>query len=115
VGVDFLQLRAKPFIKGWDSSRLELAKKNLFTREAEFLAVGAIARIVGPVRLNVGDDVLVRVDCDSLVVVSELTVRAVFLAPPCDVVDAVRQSGGYANGCVASVSPTHDIIEVVIK
>jgi len=114
MGVDFLKSKAKTFIKGWDSSRLELARRNLFTRDPSCLATRVVARTLGST-LSVGDVVLVRTDGSRLVVIDDLAIRAVFVKPPPDVFDRIRDSGGYAHGEIAGAFPTLQLVEVTIR
>jgi len=114
MGVDFLKSKAKTFTKGWDLSRLELARRNLFTRDPSCLATRVVARTLGPT-LRVGDAVLVRTDGNRLVVIDDLAIRAVFVKPPPDVFDRIRDSGGYANGEIAVAFPTLQLVEVTIR
>jgi hypothetical protein len=114
MGVDFLKSKAKSFNKGWDLSRVELARKGLFTREPDCLATGVVAKMIGT-PLRTGDSVLVRTDGDRLVVVDDLAVRAVFVKPPPDVFDKIRASGGYAKGEIALAMPSLQLVEVTIR
>jgi len=114
MGVDFLKSKAKAFVKGWDLSRLELTRKDLFTREPNCLATGAVARTLGSA-FSVGDTVLVRVDDNRLVVIRDLAIQAVFLEPPPDVFDRIRASGGYANGEITGAFSEIQLVEVTIR
>ena len=114
MGVDFLKLKAKSFTKGWDASRVELARKGLFTREPSCLATWVVARTIGTT-LKAGDLVLVRTDGDRLVVVDDLAVQAILLKPPPDVYERIRESGGYAKGEIAVAFPSLQLIEVTIR
>jgi len=114
MGVDFIKSVAKPFNKGWDVRRLELARTNLFTREADCLASSAVARAVGAITFSAGEQVHLRVDGDQLVVVQDLSVTAIVVKPPATMVEQIHQSGGYAKGEIVALHPTLNLMEIMI-
>jgi hypothetical protein len=115
MGVDFLKSKAKAFTKGLDSDRLASTRRHLFAHHPEHIATGAIAKVVGPQKLAAGDDVLVRADGDRLVVVVDLAETAVFEKPPDSLVQAIRQSGGYAKGRIEAAYPTLELVKVLVQ
>jgi|GEM_PF-1525176 len=115
MGVDFLKSKAKTFVKAWDNSRLEIARRGLFTREPDCVAKNVVAKSIGPLTLRAGDQVLLRADGDRLLVLVDLSVRAEFIKPPASVVEAIRKSGEYAKGNIATAFPTLGLIEVSIQ
>jgi hypothetical protein len=115
MGVDFLKSKARAFTKGWDRSRLELARRSLFTVQPPDLSRSAVAKIVGAPRLNAGDTVLIRSDGDGLAVVVELNVAARFVHPPEDISKIVEEQGGCVAGSVQASFPTLGLVEVALR
>lgn len=101
MGLDFIRQKAPSFTKSWDRHRIALCQRSLFTRDPELRSRSALARTQA--RLGAGDAMLVRADGTGLVGYSGLTPVAEFVDPPPDLVDAVRATGGYAEGKVVSV------------
>jgi hypothetical protein len=114
VGVDYMRLKAKPFLKGLDQGRVEIARRNLFTRDPAKPDHAIVAHYTRPGSLTEGSEVLVRAEGEGLVLVDDLTIRAVVVRPPPSIVDAIRQIGGYARGRILKMHPTLQLLEVAI-
>jgi hypothetical protein len=112
MGVDFLRSKAKPFIKAWDTSRVDLTRRTLFTRDPQATPVSAVARMTGPTSLLVGDEVVVQADGSRLLLVMEHSVRAEVVKPPESVMETIRGCGGYALARVSAAHPAMTLAEV---
>jgi hypothetical protein len=112
VGVDFLKSKQKSFAKGWDVERLGISQRHLHGID---VANDVVARTIGPNDLHDGDQVLVRADGDRLSVVVDLAPAAVFLEPTPAIVNAIRESGGYARGTIQAAYPTLGLITVQLR
>lgn len=111
MGVDFIRQRTASFKKSWDRHRIELCERSLFTNDPERAARTALAKI-GPA-VAADSSMLVRAESGALVGYRDLTRTAVFIDPPADLVQRVREAGGYAEGRVVAV---HDgnVAEIAI-
>lgn len=98
MGVDFIRQRAKTFQKSWDSHRLELTKRTLFTREPDCIIRAGVARVVVADLVEIGSQHLLRVDDGKLVALSGTKTVAVFVNPTASMLEAIERTGGYANG-----------------
>lgn len=101
MGLDFIRQKAPSFTKSWDRHRIELCQRSLFTRDPELESRTALART----RPGIGADaaMLVRVEEAELIGYRGLTRVAEFVDPPPDLVQAVREAGGYAEGQVVAL------------
>lgn len=100
MGLDFIRERAKSFRKSWDRHRIELCQRSLFTKDPEGVPRTALARTRE--FINSDSSLLVRAERGGLVGYQRLTPVAVFVDPPSDLVDAVLEAGGYAEGQVVA-------------
>ena len=114
MGVDYMRLKAKPFLKGLDHGRVEIARRNLFTRDPARPEHAIVARCTGPLTPAEGSEVLVRAEGEGLVLVDDLAVRAVIIKPPQSVVETIREIGGYARGRILKTHPSLELLEVAI-
>ena len=112
MGVDFLRSKAKAFNKTWDTSRVNLARRTLFTRDPQATPVSAVARMTGPTSLAVGDEVVVQTDGNRLLLVIEHSVRGEVVKPATSVLETIQGCGGYALGRVSAAYPTMTLAEV---
>lgn len=101
MGVDFIRQRAGSFTKSWDRHRIELCQRSLFTKDPEGVARTALAKTHSPI--NVDSLMLVQAEGRSLVGYRDVTRVAVFVDPPANLVKAVHEAGGYAEGRVVTV------------
>ena len=115
MGVDFLKAKQKQFAKGWDLQRLAASQRRLLGNDAGVLANDVVARTIGTNSLHEGDEVLVRADGDRLGVVVDLAPAAIFLEPTPAIVNAVRESGGYARGTIQAAYPTLGLLKVQLQ
>jgi hypothetical protein len=110
MGVDFIRARAKTFTRSWDQGRIELAKRTLFTCDPAYLPRTAIATTSAAIVPRT--ILIVRWENGTLVGYHELTPVAYFVSPPADLVSAIQEHGGCAEGEVTSV---HDsTVEIAI-
>ena len=101
MGLDFIREKAPSFKKSWDRHRIALCQRSLFTRDPELRSRAALATTEAGV--GAGAVMLVRVEGAGLTGYRGLTRVAVFVDPPPDLVAAVREAGGYAEGEVVAV------------
>lgn len=101
MGLDFVRHKAASFTKSWDRGRIALCQRSLFTKDPEMGSRTALARMHGTVSAD--SAMLVRVDGMGLAGYDGLTRVASFVAPPPDLVAAVRETGGCAAGTVVAV------------
>jgi hypothetical protein len=101
MGLDFVRHKAASFTKSWDRGRIALCERTLFTMDPEMGSRTALARTHG--RLSADSPMLVRVEGNGLAGYHGLTRVASFVAPPPDLVEAVRETGGCAAGTVVVV------------
>lgn len=100
MGLDFIRERAASFTKRWDRDRIELCQRTLFTKDPELGSRTALARTRGAI--STGAPLLVRTEGGGLVGYKGLTPVAVFVDPPADLVDGVRDAGGCAEGRIVA-------------
>ena len=115
MGVDFLRSKAKAFKKRWDMDRLELARRNLFTRDPECTVRTIIGRTFGSVQVVEGTRLLLRAEGEKLTGLLDLVACVDVPSPPESIMQAVRESGGYANGVVALAMPSEGVVEVLVQ
>ena len=114
MGVDFMRLRAARFVKSLDQSRVDLARKHLFTREADCIARDLVAKSPGS-RLVADQEVLVRLANDRLVLMEGIEERGEVVKPPADVLDHIAATGGFATARVTRTLPTLDLAVVSLR
>lgn len=101
MGLDFVRHKAASFTKSWDRHRIELCQRSLFTKDPEMGSRTALACTHGTI--NADSSMLVRVEGKGLAGYHGLTRVATFVAPPPDLVEAVRETGGCAAGTVVAL------------
>jgi hypothetical protein len=114
MGVDFIRQRAKAFRKSWDSHRVELTKRTLFTREPDCIVRAAVARMIGLEPIEIGSRLLLRLDEGKLVALKGTTTVAVFVNPPTSAIEAIERTGGYAKGEVITAGHVDGLAEITI-
>lgn len=114
MGVDFIRRVAKTFKKSWDHSRVDLATRELFTREPLCITRISVARDLGTERLTQGVRVIVRIDGDGLTAVIGTLRVARLVNPSQSLVAAIESAGGYANGVIGAREQGNDILEISI-
>jgi hypothetical protein len=114
MGVDFLKSKQKKFAKGWDLERINALQRRLLGSDTGILT-DVVARVVGTTSLHEGDQVLVRADGDYLSVVVDLTPAAVSLEATPAIVNAVRESGGYARGTIQVAQANLGLVKVRLQ
>lgn len=113
MGVDFIRERARGFVRSWDSARVELATRTLFTSDPSCRPRAAIASCSASRPVLPGTVWVVRCENGGLVAYEELTQVARFVDPPPELVAAVGGCGGCATGEVIEVySPS--LLEIAI-
>lgn len=115
MGVDFLKTKCKQFAKGWDVERLESARNRFLSAGSDSLASGVVAKSIGPHNFHAGDEVLVRADGDGVSILVDLAATAILVEPSPAIVNAIRESGGYARGTVEAAYPTLDLLKLQIR
>lgn len=109
MGLDFLRQRAKAFNRSWDHHRVRLGTPSLFSVDPACAPRTAVARTTRP--LEPGTGMLVRSENGDLVGYDGHTRIALFVQPPSDLVAALRESGGYAEGRVV-ITRSENVVEV---
>lgn len=112
MGVDFLRSKAKPFLKAWDASRVDLTRRTLFTRDPQAAPVSAVARMLEPSSLCDGQEVVVQADGDRLLLCVDHAVRAEVVKPPESIIRQIEGSGGFSLGRIHKAFPTMALAEV---
>ena len=115
MGVDFLRSKAKAFTKRWDMDRLELARRNLFTRDPECAVRTVIGRTRGPVQIVEGSQLLLRAEGEKLIGLLDLVPCVDIPSPPESVMQALRNSDGYAKGVVSFAMLSDGVVEVLVQ
>jgi len=114
MGVDFLRSKAKPFLKAWDASRVDLTRRTLFTREPHAAPLSAVAKMVGPLSLSEGDEVVVQADGDRLLLCVDRSVRAEIVKPAEPILRRIEDRGGFSLGRVNKAFPSVTLVEVCL-
>ena len=112
MGVDFLRSKAKPFLKAWDASRVDLTRRTLFTRDPEAAPVSAVAKMRESSGLSEGDEVIVQADGDRLLLCVDHAVRAEIVKPAESIVRRIESTGGFSVGRVHKAFPSMALVEV---
>lgn len=112
MGVDFLRSKAKPFLKAWDASRVDLTRRTLFTRDPHAAPVSAVAKMVDSSSLCEGDQVVVQADGERLLLCVDHSVRAEIIKPAEPILRRIRDCGGYSLGRVNRAFPSMTLAEV---
>lgn len=111
MGLDFVRQRAADFHRSWDQHREKLGTPTLFSVDPECSSRTLVATTTKP--LEKGKRILIRTEEGDLSAYVGLTRVAQFVSPPPDVIAAIRQSGGYAEGCVVS-NAGERVVEVAL-
>lgn len=114
MGVDFIRKCAKTFRKSWDQHRVDLATRDLFTREPLCISRAVLAKDLGVGRLTPGMPVTIRVDDSGLVALNETVAVARLIRPAPSLIAAIQDGGGYASGVVGPKQGQSDVIEITI-
>lgn len=112
MGADFLERAAPTFRKSWDRARITLGTADLFTRNPECKARTAIADVLGDVRLDVGERVIVDLQGDTLMARRGNRGVARFANPAGDLLRAVRESCGIADGRIERIHRLSGVVEI---
>jgi hypothetical protein len=115
VGTDFLKSKQKKFAKGWDPERLAANQRRFVGADTATLSTDIVARTDEANTLHEGDEVLVRADQDRLSIVVDLAPAALAVEPTPAILNAVRDSGGYARGTIQATYPTLGLIKVHLQ
>lgn len=111
MGLDFVREKAASFTKSWDRHRIALCQRSLFTKDPELGSRTVLARTQG--RLDADASMLVRVEGKALSGYKGLTRIAAFVDPPPDLVEAVREGGGCAEGKVVAIHDAN-VVEIAL-
>ena len=112
MGLDFIQLRAKPYRKRWDNGRKALATADLFTRETSCAGRSAPFDLDGGAALHEGDTVVVEAQGTSLIARQCLAQVGRIDNPPAELWRAVLDSCGIAKGTIEHVHNFARVAEI---
>ncbi len=112
MGAEFIRRATKTFVKRWDLGRRMLGTANLFTREPGCEAHSAPFDLAENVELRVGDTVVVEKEGDALVARSRLSEVARMMHPPAELLRAVDESCGVAQGTIANIHNVARVAEI---
>ncbi len=114
MGLDFIRRAAKGFTKAWDRGRTSLASPSLFTRYPESRTRTVIADVMPDSQVQVGAELVVCFAGDQLILVEETNQIGCMKNPPADLVEAVREAGGYALGQIKQFNPLSGTADVEV-
>ena len=114
MGVDFIHKAAKSFHKGLDTSRIELATPDLFTRYPDREPRAYAAKIRRDKQVNCGEDLCVLFHGSKIIAQRGMEVVAEFTAPPPELVEALKKSHGEACGTVLEFYEVAGIAEITV-
>jgi hypothetical protein len=103
MGLDFVTMAAPTFQRSWSKNLSELSEPNLFTRQPELKAAVYRALSIGEFRFEVGKELIVKVDGNTLTVCDGLRTVGQMQNPPSSLLEAVMNGNGIALGIVQSV------------
>ena len=104
MGMDFVRIAAKPFRKGLDRSRIDLAKPDLLTQNfADETRAYSASLVREGVKLKAGDELLVTFNEAVLVAKKGMDTIAKFDSPSPELIEAMNLSHGIAYGIVHEV------------
>jgi hypothetical protein len=112
MGLDFIQLRAKPYRKRWDNGRKALATADLFTRETSCAARSVPFDLDKDAALCVGDTVVVEAQGTSLIARQRLAQVGRIDNPPAELWRAVKESCGIAKGTIEHLHGLARVAEI---
>ena len=116
VGVDFINRIKKPFKKGLDRARVELATPHLFTKEPNHQARSYKASIVEGESISEHDTLNVRLmEKNQVVALKGLNVVAELESPPGDLIEGLRESHGEGCGTVLVVHALASVAEIEVS
>lgn len=114
MGLDFVRKAAKSFNKSLDQSRVDLGTPNLFTQQLSCEPRVYAAEIKAKNNLRLGDEVSVCLNKGEIVALKGMDMVAVFLMPPANLVEALKESHGEAYGVVKEIHDIADTAEITI-
>ena len=114
MGLDFIQKTSETFHKALDQSMLDLNTPNLFTQEPSCSPPAYTAAVVSHEDLRVNESLRIQVQEDTIVALKGIDVVAKFVAPPADLVKALRESYGEACGVVRDVYEMAKTAEITV-
>ena len=113
MGLDFIEKTKKAVRKKWDRARVKLATADLLTRNPERVGCSTVFELAANARLSEGDCVTVEAKGSSLVARRGLSVVAHAPQPPPQVLQAVKDSCGIAQGTVERVHRVASVVEIL--
>ena len=114
MGLDFICKAAKPFRKGLDQSRIDLATPDLFTRKPDCEPRAYVVAIQENRQLRPGEDLGVRFQGSKVVAQRGTDIVAEFDSPPEELVEALKESYGEACGTVTEVYEIAETAEITV-
>lgn len=112
MGADFLEKKAKQFVKLWDKAAVELRRPTLLTKQPECAERNALASVTSTIKLKPGQHVLVRLVGDEVVALIGHDEVARFIDAPDAIVDALRGCKGVMTGTVQEVLPESGAVSI---
>lgn len=112
MGADFIEKATRTFKRTWDRGRLRLGTADLFTRAPECGPRVVAGKILGDVRVKIGDRLTVEVEGGALIGRLGLTPIAEFAGVPEEIIHAIKSSSGVATGQVEQIHELAGVLEV---
>jgi hypothetical protein len=109
MGIEFIRKAAKSFRRRWDEGRRELGTSDLFTQEPRQCPRTLPFDLGSSFDVHIGEMVTVEAEGNALVARLRLVPIARADNPPTEVLRAVQESCGIAQGTVQQV---HDLARV---
>lgn len=114
MGLDFLKRIARPFKKGLDRRRIELATPDLFSRRLQSKPRSYAASVETGQRLICGESVSVCLVGDEVLAFRGLCPIARVETPPAELIQALRESFGEGSGVVQVFHEIAAVAEITI-
>ena len=114
MGTDFLGRTKKTIFKRIDMQRVALGPPDLFTVKPSDCPRSYVATLVDGFKLTDGEHLIAEVRNDNVNICRGNDVVATLDRPPSEVISAIKNSGGAANGVVQRVHKLSGKAEVTL-
>jgi hypothetical protein len=114
MGADFLEKKAKRYMKLWDMAAVKLRTPDLLTREPECAERNSLAALAPNAKTAVGQHLLIRLLDNDVVALNGHDEVARFIEPPDALIDALRSCHGVAPGTVTEMHSESGVVSIRI-
>ncbi len=116
MGLDYIRSQTgKPWRKRWDRGLDRLKAPSLFNLRVSETARTVTAELTVGCDVNAGDTLIVQSCSDGLTVSDGLSAIGRVANPSLELITAVRDDGGYAEGVIQRVGLFGDTAEISVK